>query len=343
MEKERLNWKPVMATAVVTGIVAVATGMILFSFQTRRPRLTYTLSETIPFQGDDETLAIHHVVIRNEGSRSVDDVDFHISVSPANVKEHRITGATVLDYTETLSEQSYRVHFTNLNPQESITVSILASSMEKIGMHPAVALRGKGVGGSESRQDGRKKSSWIYNPIIPAIFSAYSALFALVVLRKRRPSTFQILGRVVDSDTHSDDQNEIIAFLFNIHGLPEIAETYLKRNRKALYWSEADHIAAAAIQDSESATKEKRKQILIDLLSYARMAPLSEGIIHYNIARIAKHQGKESESAEHLEAARAVIPKLLTKRLSLDYIFRAAEAQQADGEATPKPAPHVDG
>jgi hypothetical protein len=328
MEEKRLNWKQIIATAIVTGIVAVVTGLILYAFQNRLPKLTYAISETIPFQGNNETLAIQQVTIRNEGSRSVDSVDCHISVSPAVIKEKRITGALALDYSETLSTNSYKVHFQNLNPNESATISILTSSKTPTVQQPTVTLRAKGVCGKEIVEDGGKKKKWIDNPIIGAIFSAYSVLVALVMMRKRKAFPFKTLNRYMDSDMHSDDQNEIIAYLFNIHDLPEIAETYLKRHRRPSYWSEADHIAATAIHENNPEIAEKRKQILIDLLSYASIAPSSQGIIHYNIARIAKHQGDNAESNKHLDEAEKLIPQLLKKRMKLDPIFKYKKAQQ---------------
>ena len=59
MEESRINWKQIVLTAMITGIIAVITGIILYYFQKREPELTYSLSETIPFQGDKEALAIY--------------------------------------------------------------------------------------------------------------------------------------------------------------------------------------------------------------------------------------------------------------------------------------------
>lgn len=60
---------------------------------------------------------------------------------------------------------------------------------------------------------------------------------------------------------------------------------------------------------------------MIDLLSYAYIAEESLGIIHYNIALIAKAQGNQKEADEHLVEAKKLIPELIEKRLKLDPIW----------------------
>jgi hypothetical protein len=188
-------------------------------------------------------------------------------------------------------------------------------------------LRGKGISGKEASKTADKNKAFLNSPFFAAILSAYSVVLALYILMRKRRLPTSLFGRLVDSDLHSDDQNEVIAYLFNIHGCPDIAEDYLKRHRVPSYWSEADHIAAVAIKEIDADMKEKRKQILIDLLNYAGIAPVSQGIIHYNIARISKHQGKLEESQEHLTKAAKLIPRLLKKRLDLDPIFKVSGQQ----------------
>jgi hypothetical protein len=328
MGETRIKWGQIIVATILTGVVAVITGMTLFYFQTREPKLTYSLSDTIPFKGYKETLAIYNVVIRNEGKKVVENVDCHIEVTGATIKDHRVTGASALNYKESLGKGEYKVHFADLNPRESVILSILISSLLGDVDRPQITLRGKGTLGKEARDEKTERRSFLNNPIFAATLSAYAALAAvlgfLITTRRRRFLSFKIGGHVFDSDVHRDDQNEIIAYLFSIHGRPDMAESYLKRNRVPSYWSEADYIAAVAIKETDPETKEMLKQILIDLSIYAGIAEGSQGIIHYNIARIAKHQGKEQECDEHLELAKKKIPKLLKKRLSLDPVFKAS-------------------
>ena len=221
-----------------------------------------------------------------------------------------------------MKDDSYRVSIENLNPNEVITISILTTSIESNVQRPEVALRGRGILGSEATVEKVEKFELLNSPVFAAALSGYSVLVALLIMRKRRTYPFAKLGKIFDSETHGDDQNEVMAYLFNIHGLPHTAEDYLKRYRIPSYWSESDYIATLAIQDKDQELIEIRKKVLIDLLEYASVAPSSEGIIHYNIARVAQYQGNIEEKNRHIEQAKKVIPKLLKTRMKLDPVFK---------------------
>ena len=96
MQESSLNWKQIIFTAVITGVIVIVTGMILFFLQSSAPKLTYTLLDTIPFEGHEETLAIQHILLENEGNKIVEDVSFVLNVSPSKIKKHRISGASAL-------------------------------------------------------------------------------------------------------------------------------------------------------------------------------------------------------------------------------------------------------
>lgn len=196
-EERRLNLKQILITALITGIVGVVTGMLLFYFQRQEPLLTYEVKESLPFIGDQEKLAIHYVSLRNGGKKVVTDVDCHISVAPAIIKEVRVAVDASLKHTERTTGGEYEVHFPNLNPNEEATISILASTSSSVATNPLVSLRGQGVTGIETPEKDRK-NSLLEGPMLPALVSAYSvlgALFIMIRIRRRRiPSS---LARIV--------------------------------------------------------------------------------------------------------------------------------------------------
>jgi hypothetical protein len=311
-----LNWKQILATAVVTGLVGVSTGMILFFFQQRQPKLSYQVADTIPFMGDKERLAIHNIVVKNSGKELVKNVDCSISLSPSKIKEKRISADSSLKYNDSVAGSTYTFHVDNLNPEEKITVSILSSSNNEIPQRPTISLRGEGVKGEEAT-DKDKKSIW-ESPISTAMISAYAVVLVLYTVFRlfvRRSHVFD------DGPLHQEEQNKILAYLFGLHGLTSEAEIYLQKTQDSAYWSEADRIAATAIKANDAHLSETLKKVLIMLLKYGDISPTSIGVIHYNIARICMALDQSEESQEHLVAARKTIPKLLEKRLQLDPLF----------------------
>ena len=51
-DDRRINFKQIFVTTLITGIVGVATGMLLFHLQGREPRLTYSINQSLAFMGD---------------------------------------------------------------------------------------------------------------------------------------------------------------------------------------------------------------------------------------------------------------------------------------------------
>jgi hypothetical protein len=328
-EERRINLKQILVTAVITGIVAVATGMLLFNIQRRDPYLTYEVKDTIPFMGDKEKLAIYHVTIRNGGKQIVSDVDCHISVAPALVKETRTSLEPSIPFTEKASAGNYEVHLMNLNPDEEATLSVLASTPGELPSRPKVSLRGQGVTGKEAEE--KEKRTFFEGPIFTAVVSAYSVFVVLaLIFRLRGTRGLRRVGGhgVEDTSVHSDNQNEILAYLCGLHKLTEDAEAYLTKSGDSSYWSEADRIAALAVSSRDVNETEARKNVLRDLLRYARISNTSVAIIHYNIARIAKAQDRKEECKEHLKEAKDALPKLMETRLSIDPVFHTEEKKE---------------
>lgn len=327
MDQQPFNWKQILATAVITGIVTLGTGMALFTLQQRNPRLEYSVADTIPFEGQQEKLAIYHITIRNDGKCLVEDVACSISVKPAVIKTSKVQADATLKYTEMSTNDVHWIDIKGLNPHEAVTVSLLASSLTSFPAHPAVALRGKNITGEEA--DPNEKTPDKKWPWFPALAAAYAGLASVFFLQRQKfrsifpflPSTL-IEALDADDEHHRGDQNEIIAYLFGLQGLHEQVEYYLRKAEGCSYWSESDRIASLAIQARDEEFQKKCLIILTDLLKYAQSAPSSQGIIHYNLARILKTLGDGIQAEKHIAEAKKTIPKLLTTRLELDPLFK---------------------
>ncbi len=126
----------------------------------------------------------------------------------------------------------------------------------------------------------------------------------------------------IGENTHEGDQRQILSYLCGVYKLNSEVERYLNMSSEASYWAESDRFAMLALENPTEEDAEKRRQVLEDLLKYTKVRPKSEGIIHYNIARIAKAQRNEEEANKHLEEARKIIPELVKTRIDLDPIWK---------------------
>jgi len=311
-EKERrINWMQIVATALITGAVTIVTGFILFRLQTKEPKLVYTATETRPFRGTDRNFAIYNLSISNLGGASIADVVSIVQVPDATLEDLRVVADPSLKYTYDIVSDTLELQIPELNPNETMAVSVLATSQTDLPDTPDVSLRGSGITGVETTSPERKDSRDFLVSIAAAIFGAGGGLTTLQYFRRGLP-----IGPV--SGKHQDDQNQILAYLCGLHGLMDDVQEYLSRPCDTSYWAEADRHAAIALANPSAEEAEKRKNVLKALLQYASVASLSVGIVHYDIARIAFAQGKHDEARDNLKKAKQHAGRLIDTRLMFD-------------------------
>lgn len=322
MEERRSNWKQVVITAIITAIITVGGGFLINYFQTSEPHLSYAIEDATPFEGLFENIAIYNVMLENDGNKIVDDVVCQLSFSSAEIQQSKLNLDPSITHNEIVSGNSYRLELLNLNPKESAAISVLVSSPRQLPSRPDISLRGKGVTGVEASEDGKNGINWVF--MVISTIAVYVVLSSILFTRKNRFSSklLSFISEDIDESKHHDDQRQILSYICGINELNSEVERYLNMSSEASYWAESDRFAMLALENPNGEDAEKRKHVLEDLLKYTKITVKSEGIIHYNIARIAKAQRNEEEANKHLEEAKKTIPKLVKIRIALDPIWK---------------------
>jgi len=311
LERQPTRWKPIVAAALITGIFTFGAGVAVAWIQptvadylrSQQLQLNYSVDVAASHQMSTGTVAIYRIVIQNNGKQSVSNVDLSVDVSPAIIDQTRIIPEPSTYSTKIEQTYIYKAHLTDLNPNEAYSVSILASSSDGVPASPKVVLRGQGVMGVEKTAAPTSYVDYLF------VLGGAAIVGSLLTSR----ITF---GKHGDAPKHSDKQGWILAFLCSAHGLAKEAQYYHSTTQQLSYWSESDRFATMATK-AKSTELQKLKAVLSNLLSYAKLATLSEAIVHYNIARIAKVQGNEKEVQEHLEKAKKLAPKLIETRIRI--------------------------
>lgn len=322
-QKSGINWKqmllPILITAIVTIAVGIIVGLSLTHFQMREPKLVYYAEDTLPYKSPTGDTAIYHVKIENLGKEATEEVVCILAFEKATIEQSRIIVAPSIDYSEIVGNNSYRVDLPSLNPHESATLSVLASGTDNLPPRPEVSLRGKGITGTEATKTTGKETAWW--GILVAILASLAGVGAGGLTLR---STLMKMRKSISSGVGSDgEQKGVLAYLCEIHGLNDDARTYRSMVQEAKYWSESDRLAMESRMEPLGEMAQRRKQVLKDLLEYAgSIATQSLGIVHYNVALIAKARGEENEAEEHLKEARKLIPEILEKRMKLDPIWK---------------------
>lgn len=311
---KNINWTQSILSALITIIVSVGGGMILFNLQSEKPTINYNTEKILPFKSQKENLNIYHIKIENLGNKLAEEIVGEISLNPAKIKDINISSEFPINVKT--ENDSLRIKFStkSLNPNESFKISVLAISDINFPDEPKVKLRAKGIVGEKIDNDGtkeQKKEEEKLPFILMVSFVTILTLFTRSFIKSRG------IG-----NKHSDEQNKTISFVYGIHNLDKEAERLLSKPNKASYWSEADRLTSNAINSKDKDQINKVKNALSDLLDYAKIADSSRGIIYYNLARIEKHLGNDEKSEEYLNKSKKEIPKLLETRVKIDPLFK---------------------
>ncbi len=315
-----MNWKSIIATALVTGLVTIVTGMSLFWWQTEKAELTYNSIQSIPFDEPSNSLFIQQVEINNSGDKVVEDIVLVVSFSDEVIERSRIAIDNAISHTKEVKDKSITLRIDGLNPSEAANVSVLYRATSPQSGGAAISLRGKGVVGKIiGHNEGNKKE-----PIFISLIAAYAGIFAFLMSTKRgRKALPLVFKRFVLGRSIGGEQRHEIASALSMYGYPEKAKEYLNSSASRKYWVEADLLAAEALK-CEDAVKTDTISILKVISEIEAIHEGSKSIAFYNIARLHKSMGSESEADAYLKIAKSLDATEIENRLSKDPVFLGA-------------------
>ncbi len=312
-----MNWKSILATAFITGIVTIATGMLLFWWQTEKPELTYNSIRSIPFDDASNKLFIQQVEIKNSGDKPAEDVVLVISLTDEIIEKSRVTIDSAISHQKAVDKNSIQLKIDSLNPQEGASVTLLYQSTKTKSSGAAVSLRAKGITGRliGSNIKGKTESIWI------ALIAAYGGIAAFILSTKKGRVMLPFVAKSLLTGQPIESQKNIIASTLSMYGYPEKAKEYLNSEANRQYWVEADLLSSEAINGDEKLKKDTI-QILLKICKIKNMSESSRAIAYYNISRIYKSLGDDNDKIdEYLNLAKAIDKKKIEDRLSHDPVF----------------------
>lgn len=314
-----MNWKSIIATAFITGVVTIATGMLLFWWQTEKPELTYNSIQSIPFDDVSNKLFIQQIEIKNSGSKPAEDVVLIASFTDEVIQKSKITIDNAISHKKESNDKSIQLKIDSLNPGEGANISVLYQSAESQSAGAAISLRAKGIAGKliGSQKENSKE------PILIALIAAYAGIFSFLLSTKRGRTMLPLIAKslFLGRSLGGSPKNEIASAL-SLYGYPEKAKEYLNSGADRQYWVEADLLAAEALL-GDIKLKKDTIQILSIICNVPRIASTSKAIAYYNIARIYKTiDTNDDKSTEYLDQARELDKPEIESRLSRDPIFQ---------------------
>lgn len=317
-----MDWKSIIVTALISGLVTVATGMFLFWWKAEEPELTYNSIQSIPFDDVGNKLFIQQVEIQNSGAKPAENVMFIAKFDDGAIQKAKIDISDAITHKKTITDQSVQLEVSSLNPGEQASVSVLYRSTEKRSDGAEISLRAKGVTGAPIGSDTQDRKE----PIFIALVAAYAGMFAFGLSTKRGRRMLPLLARGMFAGGFAvASQKEQIASALSLYGYPDKAKEYLQSGGGRKYWVEADLLAAEAV-DGQERLKRDTIEILHRIGEVPNIAQGSEAIVKYNIARIYKTlNGGGTKAEEYLGLARGLDAREVDRRQALDPVFLEGE------------------
>ena len=312
-----MNWKSILFSGLVTGLVTLFVGLLLFWFQTKEPALVYRSITSQPFVEDDASRYIQQIDIINSGDTFLEEVKFNIEFPKARITDHGIKIDPTTPYTTEVTSHYLRLKIDSLYRDETVRISLILTTASTAAIRPNISLRAKKVRG----QTAENATDHKLRPFAISLISAYVGLIAALLSSARgRTRLHRIASRLLQRD-YSGEQIDNIASALAISGLPEMAHALLYPPTARRYWVEADLLAAQAVQSGDQEILSRTLKALNILAANKNMARSSKAIVMCNIARIHEVCGDSAEALTVLREARVASDKTTAERLNTDPIL----------------------
>jgi hypothetical protein len=309
-------WLTALLSAVIGIAVTVVGAVILDKVRQREPHLVYSVADAPSFNGPTEAVSIYQVTVMNDGKGEVEKVSCAVRIPRAKIEQYRTSGPTLVPIIGTLNGDTVLVDIANLNPQESVQISVLASG-GYLPSRPEITVRARGLSGVEEGATGTGQSQ---NSLWAAVGASLSsvALSFIIFFRTKRGGF--------------GSQKEVLAKLCRIHGLAEEADDYDNSNRSVQYYSEADRLTQWAIDNSSVDVREKVERVLLGLLA-EEVARSSKALVLCDLARLAAFKNDISSGRTYLASAKEIAADEVSSRLRTDQLLK--KLGQAEAGVTP--------
>jgi len=311
------GWVGRIVSAVVGIIVTVAGALIIGQFQARDPHLVYSSTESLPFSGPSGEVSIYQITISNDGKREVYDVACVAQIPGGRVDRYKITANPLLGVSGSASGDTVNIQIPNLNPSESVQISLLATASSTLPVHPDVLVRGRGVVGAQKSLP--EEAQLPFGAPLISLFAATFALLVAGVFMRLLSQNKKLIAFAAGSSGGSGyDQRQALAYICRAGGLRDLAEQYSAQTHETTYWAEADRLGDLATDQTGGERMAAIERILLTMIDYPGMARSSKGIVYYNLALISHAKKDEAACRGYLDLARKTSPAEIEFRLKVD-------------------------
>ena len=227
----KIKWKPYIITVIVTLLTGLIVGLavpaINEGIRTPDLKLQYYVQDTLPFKTQTTEIASYQVTIKNEGAKIIEQVTIKnegakiienilcaISIPQATINQSDFLSDYPLNYTQDSANSALTVKIENLNPQESGTIYILATSNNELPKQPEIQIRALGVSGVKAALIDNQDSISVPMQITLIVMSLIAAGSTTLSFFRRKEAR-----SIIKTISKDNNPNDCFGYLCGIHGL----------------------------------------------------------------------------------------------------------------------------
>ncbi len=283
------------------------------------PILTYEVPSLESFPGDEQRIGIAVILVRNEGSREVEDLQCSIDLVGATIVETRCKGIPINADGVNVGGSNVRVTAPYLNPGESLSIQLLANPSSDELAEPRVDIRGRGAVAAKRTETGVSADSPGENvlQLLPALLAMMVAMTASAQLMGRR------VGKIIvrrSGSRLSGEPQDGFAFLLGVHGFQAEAAKLRSSTREHSWWALSDAFVESLLAPTEHDPEAIRRgiNVLCELLAPVHLVTSeSRAIIATNVVRLALFVGDREVATRELQRAREFSSKTTEQRCAM--------------------------
>lgn len=281
------NIETIIVTALVTLVVTVLAGIAVEYFKKIKPKLIYSIKESIPIALNEKKIGANVIEVHNPSSKTVKDITVRIKSSGVDIKNSGVNSTTGLDYDIVEMGDSIEVKIPFLKFKDYVSITTIMEDRYHIPNKPEVTIRSPDQFKSilESKQDTSIVKRFDF-ALVPA---TVAAIVVSISLSTNSDGISNLLSARVEQST----QLTIAATKVN---LPDLVSRY-SIGDNFTYYTQGPYIYTLAMN---SPTKEEVKKyyhfLEIVIQNSTRINSSSKAVLEFFLGRISLILGNESDA-----------------------------------------------
>lgn len=294
------NLGSIAITSIVTLLVTILGGVIVDFVRKIKPKLTYSVKESIPIDLDGKKIGANIIEVKNPSSKTVKDLVLKISSKGIDIKNSGVKTTEGLEFEVVESTGILEIKIPFLKYKDYVSVTSILEDDKYVPKKPEVTVRSpdafKLINLNGKDED---KSSGSVDLFFPAVIAAMGVAVTLSsVTRLDIPFLFDDKKPVEIPVSYGarDDQATNLVLASVLSNLPELSEKYVMGG-SVYYYNQGPYIYSLARKASSKEDVSRLSDFLVKTIEISpRMSSRSKASIYFFLGKLSTLNGSKVEA-----------------------------------------------